>query len=82
MKYACRNSARSGNSTPTRRTPPHGDDEGGIGTDEAFGNRGTAAALDPDRPLMAQEDRIRRFFTLAGGVLSAMARPGEPGPGG
>lgn len=43
--------------------------------------RAAAAAIDADRPLADQQDRARRFFLAAGALLSAMARPGDPGPG-
>ncbi|MBW3552303.1 MAG: hypothetical protein KY466_02265 [Gemmatimonadetes bacterium] len=39
-----------------------------------------AAAIEADRPLLDQQERVRRFFLRAGAVLSAMARPGDPGP--
>ena len=39
-----------------------------------------ATAIEADRPLVEQQERVRRFFAGAGAVLSAMARPGDPGP--
>lgn len=42
--------------------------------------RSAAEALNPDAPLERQQERIQRFFLAAGGLLSAMARPGDPGP--
>lgn len=42
--------------------------------------RSAARALDPARPLSRQQERVQRFFLAAGGLLSAMARPGDPGP--
>lgn len=43
--------------------------------------RAAAAAIDPERSLADQQDRMRQFFVGAGALLSAMARPGDPGPG-
>lgn len=43
--------------------------------------REAAAALEGDRPLVDQPERVGRFFLRAGAVLSAMVRPGDPGPG-
>ena len=43
--------------------------------------RETAAAVEGSRPLAAQKEPVRRFFVGAGAVLSAMARPGDAGPG-
>lgn len=53
-----------------------------LGEDGALADaRAAAERLDPDRALSAQQDRVRRFFLAAGALLSAMARPGDPGPG-
>lgn len=41
--------------------------------------RSAADALNPDRPLERQQERIQRFFLAAGGLLSSMARPDDPG---
>lgn len=43
--------------------------------------RGAAAAVEGGRPLAEQKEPVRRFLVRAGAVLSAMARPGDPGPG-
>lgn len=43
--------------------------------------RSAVQSVDRDRPLDRQRHTLRRYFTAAGGVLSAMARPGDPGPG-
>lgn len=43
--------------------------------------RTATEAIDLDRPLDRQRHTLRRFFVAAGGLLSAMARPGDPGPG-
>ena len=42
--------------------------------------REAAASIDGDRPLVDQQERVQRFFVRAGAVLSAMGRPGDPGP--
>ena len=42
--------------------------------------RDAAAAVEGERPLAEQKEPVRRFFARAGAVLSAMARPGDPGP--
>lgn len=43
--------------------------------------RSAAQAIDTEGPLDRQRHTLRRFFIAAGGLLSAMARPGDPGPG-
>lgn len=54
---------------------------------ETLGDQGAAQdlrnatrTLDAGRPLAEQEEPVRRFFQAAAGLLSAMARPGDPGP--
>lgn len=41
--------------------------------------RDAVGALDVGQPLEQQEEPVRRFFQAAAGLLSAMARPGDPG---
>lgn len=50
---------------------------------EATGDmRAAVDAMEAGRPLSTQKDRLQRYFLGAEALLSAMARPGDPGPGG
>lgn len=50
------------------------------GSDAARELQDTAASMDPHRPVDAQQEIIMAFFRDAAPILSAMARPGDPGP--
>lgn len=50
------------------------------GSDAVEDLQAVAAAVDPHRPVDAQQETLTAFFRDAAPILSAMARPSDPGP--